>query len=265
MIDLDQAFPHLSAGCMRATSITLSALAARAPTDEQFEMYDLERLLRDVQQWSDVPLDDALLQLTYGAHRDQRHSYVFAIDEMFRLGHFENPADFRRKFMVPRTPLYAPKNEPQFLDTIAESLFGVWFHRRQMTFRFEEPLPATAGNADFWFQDAEPRWVDCISVEPEQDVVDATVYLSEVVRKKWRKKFGRHTGARDLPCGIAVLLLKSQDKLMPDLVKCELSNTPIDASPDLWSDCPSLQRVWIAMPGWNKQGDLEMLAQWQRR
>jgi hypothetical protein len=249
-VALDTDYPCLSAAVQQVHSLTLDQLADRCPCDSTFQFFDLERLLAGVR---DSPLFNDPEYTRYSDAWMQVRGYLATFDAYLALSVVKNPALFiTKKLLAPLVPLPAPPKSGEMLDTLAECSWGIWFHERHGNLEEEKPLPGAIGNVDFFVTTTTgPLWIDIASIASDVPRDDMVRYLAMKVRTKWREKFGARSEAADLPAGIAVTLLKKQENVIHALIRDELTETEYLAPPELWTDCPALQRVWFATAPWD--------------
>lgn len=245
MANLDERYPHLSELVRSVLTLSLDALASRAPCDD-YPFYDLERLLANVRDNDYEVLDE------FGSWFAQARGYLATIDAYVGLGVIEN----RRRFLVkklsaPRNPSNRPVSA-EMLDTLVECSWGLWLHEMFGAIQEGKVLPSGARDADFYVNSGDiGLWVDCISVTPEADQPDLGAYFSKVARNKWRKKFG-HRQDQGIATALAVTVIKNQEYIVPFLRYHEQLGSQWAPETSLWNSCPSLKRVWFGMPPWHE-------------
>lgn len=263
-MNLDVRYPHLSALVREVLDMSLVELANRAPATG-FEYFDLERLLAHVEQiagWDLDEVSEAIVRL----HHQQVHGYVSTIEAFAALGVVRDRAAFvAKKLLAPQVALSSPPSS-EMLDTLAECSWGLWLHDQHKNLIAERPFPTDDGDADFFVATANgDRWVDCISLAPTDSPSSISTYLASRVRTKWGKKFGARRSASSLPAGIAVMLLKGQEHLMPGLIRDDIVERRYSVPPSLWAECPGLVEVWIGLPSWDSSAQRpHLLTTWSR-
>lgn len=230
--------------------LTLDQLADRCPCNENYEHFDLERLLAAVR---DSPLFNDPEFTRYSENWAQVRGYLATFDAYLALGVVKKLPEFvAKKLLAPPVALPAPPKSAEMLDTLAECSWGLWLRERHGNLEEEKLLPGDVGNADFFASTADgPLWIDVASIGSNVPRADMVQYLAMKTRTKWREKFGARPEAAQLPAGIAVTLLKKQENVVHAMIRDEFTDLEYLAPSSLWSDCPGLRVVWFATAPWH--------------
>lgn len=161
LADLDIEYPNLSSLIQATHTLSLEQLSVRQPA-AGYGFYDLERLCADAK----VVATYVGLPFVYQAR--QALGYLSVIDEYIAAGLPKTPDHFsKKKLLAPVTARPRPVLSSEFLDTMTECQWGMYFKDNGFHVEEEVPFP-NGGDADFVTKKGGTEtWIDCISPAPQ--------------------------------------------------------------------------------------------------